>query len=113
MNLLYKKNATPHHVHEDCRKEYCYAYNRKRKQEDANDETVRSPKTRAGIETFDFQASIKALCEKRNDDWARQKGNSIDWTIHSANSNTKEFNLSATARVRGDGTSYVWIKDDG
>ncbi|KAH3836134.1 hypothetical protein DPMN_109504 [Dreissena polymorpha] len=30
----------------------------------ANDETI------AGIETFDFQASIKALCRKRNDDWA-------------------------------------------
>ena len=92
-------------MHEDCRKEYCYDYNRKRTQEDANDKTVRSPKTRkkAGsrfiyehncllcgtkienqnenkldeecdivhrVETFDFQASIKALCKKRNDDWA-------------------------------------------
>ncbi|KAH3883897.1 hypothetical protein DPMN_007865, partial [Dreissena polymorpha] len=49
-----------------------YKCSRKRKQEDANDEAVRIPKTRkiARIETFDFQASIKALCKKRNDDWA-------------------------------------------
>ena len=34
------------HVHEDCRKDYCYDYKKKRKLQDNNNNTIRSPKTR-------------------------------------------------------------------
>ena len=91
------------YVHEDCRKEYCYDYNRKRKLNDAENIMIRSPKTRKIVagNRFMFENNC-VLCGNKIENQNDNKGDEDSDVIHKVETFDFQASIKSLCKTRND-----------